>query len=75
MAAGAVGDRLRREETWIVEACRVDRDQVGHRSEGQVDRRAADRAEGVQLLVAAISYNPSFPRLARHLHLASAGEG
>src|SRR5262245_9983945 len=49
MTANAVCDHLRIELAWVVKAGRVDRYQVRHCCECEVDRRSTGRAEGVDL--------------------------
>ena len=73
--ADAVGEGLRHEAVRVVQAARVDRDQVRHRDEAQVDRRSADRAEGVDLHVAAVACDLPLRRLAGDRHLGARGKG
>src|SRR5690242_1700806 len=54
VAAHAIRHRLRREASGIVEARRMDGEQLRHCRKGQVDRRAAARAETARLYVAAV---------------------
>jgi hypothetical protein len=74
MAADGVCDRLRLELARVVKAGRVDRYQLRHRDECQVDRRPAGRAEGVELFVPAVGRYPPVPRFARNAHVGSPGE-
>src|SRR6185312_1710991 len=53
----------------IVKAGRMDRDQVRHGGERQVNRRSADRAEGMDLLVAAVPRDAPLRRRAGDLHI------
>ena len=55
VAAHAVGHGLWREPGGIVEARCMDSEQLRHGRKGQVDRRAAARAETACLYVAAVS--------------------
>src|SRR5262245_8830746 len=75
MAADAVCDHLRIELAWVVKAGRVDRYQVRHCCECEVDRRSTGRAEGVDLFVPAIARYPPAFRFARNCHVGSPGEG
>src|SRR5262245_28788891 len=71
----AVGEHLRCEAARFVQAARMDRDQLRHRGKAQEDRRSADRAEGVDLHVAAVARDLPVRRLAGDLDLGPRGKG
>src|SRR3982751_4983909 len=74
MAADAVGDQLRIELAWVVKAGGVDRYQLRHGDECQVDRRSAGRAEGLVLFIPAVACYPPVFRFTRNAHVGSPGE-
>src|SRR4051794_28673662 len=74
MAADAVRDQLRIELAWVVEAGGVNRYQLRHRDECQVDRRSAGRAEGVVLFIPAVACHPPVFRFTQNAHVGSPGE-
>src|SRR5262245_59865958 len=74
MAAQSVSHHLRLVAAWVVEACRMHGEEHRHSLEGQVDRRAANRAKGVSLHIAAVARHIPKRRLAGELHLFPARE-
>src|SRR5215468_2637173 len=75
LTADAVCDHLRIEQARVVKTGRVDRYQVRHRYECEVDRRSTGRAEGVDLFVPGVAGYPPALRLAGNCHVGSPGEG
>jgi len=74
MAADAVRNQLRIELARVVQAGRVNRYQLWHGNECQVDRRSAGRAESVVLFVPAVARYPPVFRFTRNAHIGSPGE-
>jgi Tfp pilus assembly protein PilF len=74
MAADAVRDQLRIELAWVVKAGGVNRYQLRHGDECQVDWRSAGRAEGVVLFVPAVAGYPPVFRFTRNAHVGAPGE-
>ena len=58
-----------------VKTGRVNRYQLRHVLECQVDRRSTDRAEGVDLFVPAVARDTPVFRFARNRHFGALGEG